>query len=123
MKETLCWSCRVPGTGGCEWDRDFKPVEGWEANPTKLRLWEKGGNGTDSFCVISCPKYQKIESGRKSDGRASPMSEDMLERFLFLGFTDREIARRTGLAVCTVKKRRLNFWKKQKEQENERKDG
>ncbi len=123
MKDTLCWSCQVPGTGGCDWDKHFKPVEGWEAVPTKLRLWEKGGNGTDSFCVTACPLYQPIQRGRPTDGRASPMSDDVLERYLFLGFTDREISRRTGLAVCTVKKRRLKFWKNRKEQGNERKDG
>lgn len=118
MKETLCWSCRVPGTGGCSWDKNFQPVEGWEAEPTKLRLWEKGGNGTDSFCVTACPLYQPVQSGRPADGRASPMSDEVLERYLFLGFTDREISRRTGLALCTVRKRRQKFWRNRKEQGN-----
>lgn len=86
MKETLCWSCRVPGTGGCEWDRDFQPVEGWEAQPTKLRLWEKGGNGMDSFCVTACPLYHPVDRAeRKAEirGRISAMSEEVLERYIF----------------------------------------
>lgn len=124
MKETLCWICRVPGTGGCSWDRSLQPVEGWDAKPTKLRLWT--GYYVDTFCVKSCPLYQPDgQQGRDKDNRgmATPLSDEALERYIFAGFTDREISRRTGLALCTVKKRRQKFWRKRKEQENERKDG
>lgn len=60
--ETLCFSCvhAVPveskGTG-CPWSRDFRPVKGWDAEPTTLRLSAKAQDG--SFFVRACPKFRE----------------------------------------------------------------
>lgn len=56
IKGQLCWSCkRAVPKKGCEWADSFKPVKGWIAKPTKLKLRE--GHYIDSYAVISCPKY------------------------------------------------------------------
>ena len=47
---TLCWSCGR-ACGGCSWSREFKPVKGWEAVPTRIH------DEVDSYHVIHCPKY------------------------------------------------------------------
>ena len=52
---TLCWNCEK-ATGGCSWSRDFTPVEGWKAKPTKIK--EDGGKTIiDSFIVKKCPEF------------------------------------------------------------------
>lgn len=55
-KDQLCWTCKraVPNRG-CEWADKLKPVKGWYAIPTKIRMCE--GKYTDSYKIISCPKY------------------------------------------------------------------
>lgn len=54
VKETLCWTCKLVGTGRCSWDRELKPVEGWKAEPTKI--WRsRTRDWYNSYRVISCP--------------------------------------------------------------------
>lgn len=116
-KKTLCWTCTVPGTGGCSWDKEFQPVEGWEAEPTRLRS-DSGMYDTESYAVKACPLYQPMTRDTTIDGRASVLSDTTLERWLMAGFTDREIARRTGLAVSTVVRRRQKYLRERKEDKN-----
>lgn len=53
-KETLCWTCSLVGTSKCSWDREFKPVNGWEAEETKI--WNSMKQDYwKSYRVISCP--------------------------------------------------------------------
>lgn len=55
-RTTLCWTCTRPGTGGCSWDKEFKPVEGWKAE--RNDLWTTGKNRyTESYIVEECPLY------------------------------------------------------------------
>ncbi len=54
--KTLCWTCKN-AVGDCSWSRRFEPVEGWTAEPTKIKLDVNSGAKTDSFCVIKCPEY------------------------------------------------------------------
>lgn len=52
--ETLCWKCAraYPGNG-CEWADNFRPVDGWTAEPTL-----KGGlEPIRSYRVSECPKF------------------------------------------------------------------
>ena len=60
-KGTLCWKCKhsVPNgiDAGCDWSLDKKPVEGWDAQPTRMKIAE--GTYTKSFNVIKCPKFEK----------------------------------------------------------------
>ncbi len=52
-KNTLCWSCKR-SIGDCEWSNFFVPVYGWNAEKTTIRM---GTRRTESYRVISCPKY------------------------------------------------------------------
>ena len=51
---TLCWGCKN-ACGGCAWSRDFKPVEGWEADKTTVKC--DNGIVYRSYHVKSCPEY------------------------------------------------------------------
>lgn len=54
---TLCWYCQnaVPGGGrGCSWSRSFKPVDGWDAEPTQRAV---SGQDPDSYRVADCPEF------------------------------------------------------------------
>jgi hypothetical protein len=53
--DTLCWKCQN-ATGGCSWSQELKPVEGWVAKKTKIRL-QRGANDIDSFIVRKCPEF------------------------------------------------------------------
>lgn len=54
QNQTLCWDCRK-ACGGCPWADEFRPVRGWDAEETILRL----GNGTEtqSYRVSKCPLF------------------------------------------------------------------
>lgn len=54
MSDTLCWKCTRPGTGGCCWDRELKPVPGWTAEPAET-------DGFQTYHVIRCPEYREID--------------------------------------------------------------
>lgn len=43
---TLCWDCERSYKKTCNWAKDFKPVDGWDADETK--------NG---YLVKSCPEF------------------------------------------------------------------
>lgn len=55
-KSSLCWDC-ANACRKCPWSRDFKPVPGWEATPTKV--YQAEGKYEDSFFVHSCPMFEK----------------------------------------------------------------
>ena len=50
-----CWTCQN-SCGGCNWSREFKPVDGWEAEKTILI---SNGEYADSYRIISCPEYKR----------------------------------------------------------------
>ena len=55
-KETLCWECKK-ATGGedCPWANEFKPVEGWTAIPTLVKV--QVGQKEQSYIVSKCPLF------------------------------------------------------------------
>ena len=62
----LCWYCDKAG-GKCSWSRDFTPVQGWKAKPTKVPAYTTG-NGKkkkkiylDSFEVHECPEFEPLK--------------------------------------------------------------
>ena len=59
---TLCWDCKN-AVLGCSWSRDFVPVEGWKAVPTKVYGGEE--RVTDSFNVLECPEFVPDERCEK----------------------------------------------------------
>lgn len=61
---SLCWSCAnsVPNredTRGCSWSREFKPVEGWEAEECVTVIDRQNGTSyvRTSFTVKNCPEF------------------------------------------------------------------
>lgn len=64
---TLCWRCvnAVPdGERGCSWSREFKPVDGWDAEPTLVRAkygaFDHHKTGfIESFQVKACPEFEE----------------------------------------------------------------
>lgn len=56
-KPTLCWTCTRPGTGGCSWDKELKPVEGWKAQSSPVLMSNKGL--CESYIVEKCPLYEE----------------------------------------------------------------
>lgn len=63
---TLCWTCEK-ACGRCSWSKDFLPVDGWSAIPTKILVLNTKSNGvrerifTDSFDVYYCPEFELLE--------------------------------------------------------------
>ena len=55
--QTKCWNCR--NATKCEWSQG-KPVPDWCAIPTKIRNRQSEDGFTDSYFVVYCPKYEKI---------------------------------------------------------------
>lgn len=64
--DTLCWDCAKSGYGGvseCPWERDFEPVEGWEAERNDLNSVHASRNG-ESYCVKACPLFEKMDMAK-----------------------------------------------------------
>ena len=81
-KDTLCWSCKN-ACGKCSWSKYFEPVEGWQAEPTKIKqLYNGFVHSIESFCIIKCPKYRK-ENGIKITNRALARQLGISERTLY----------------------------------------
>ena len=65
--DTLCWDC-AKATGKCSWSKNFVPVEGWEADPTKVKngfiTWKgrKIFSLVDSFDVHECPEFEPMDA-------------------------------------------------------------
>ena len=61
--DTLCWDCEK-AVGKCSWSKNFVPVEGWKAVPTKIQNGNHTWKGrrikdvTDSFDVYECPEFE-----------------------------------------------------------------
>lgn len=120
MKETLCWKCSVPGTGGCSWDREFVPVRGWIATPTRIWLNYKQ-TSMRSYCVKSCPLFRPEKPRACYDLLGGPrkMSEESFEACLSQGLDDATIAAMFDLEVDSVRKRRARRAKRmEKEEQN-----
>ena len=58
-KKQPCWTCKNC-YGGCNWSRDFEPVEGWIAEKTFI---ESNEEYADSYKILYCPEY--MEDKRK----------------------------------------------------------
>ena len=63
---TICWDCEKQ-CGKCDWSREFKPVEGWKAIPTKIvTRGRKYNDGMiDSYNVYECPEFELRERLKK----------------------------------------------------------
>ena len=63
---TLCWDC-AKAVKGCSWSRDFEPVPGWKAVPTKIygKARSDDNRRIDSFAVYECPEFVPDERCEK----------------------------------------------------------
>ena len=61
FKSTLCWICQKAG-GNCSWSKDFTPVEGWNAKPTKISCAESPTGYIESYRVKECPEFELLET-------------------------------------------------------------
>ncbi len=114
IKETLCWSC-ANACGGCEWSqKKAKPVPGWTAEKTKIRLDK--GKTSESYLVIKCPKYKpdgkEHDAKRvKSDRKVTPEEIAYIVSERDSGRTYADIARDLEMPQSTV---RANYKRNQK---------
>lgn len=74
-QEQLCAKC-ANACGGCRWSDDLLPVEGWDAEPTKVYI--DSGTPMDSFLVKSCPMF-------KPDGprHVKSLTDDAFYRLIY----------------------------------------
>ena len=117
MQETLCWSCAVPGSEKCSWDRSLTPVEGWTAVPAKT-------DGFDTYCVIHCPMYQKDRPRRAAKPQENEhrpqvytlrkrlaLTDALIELCDSMGMSLAEVSELTGVRSGIIYRRRLKVRK------------
>lgn len=76
--DSLCQECF---NFGCSWHKEFKPVDGWEAEPTTK---SDGSKVIESYRVTRCPEFQLRHADEWKRVRV------------------REIAEITGVSIRTV---------------------
>lgn len=55
--DTICWDCkRATGGQGCPWADKLEPVEGWEAEQTKIKYYLEE---YASYKVKKCPLFKE----------------------------------------------------------------
>ena len=82
-QSTICWNCSK-ACRGCSWSRNFQPVDGWQATPTKV--YQANGKTLDSFIVHNCPQFEK-----DTIGSITPIKPDILA--IKLGISRRALYR------------------------------
>ena len=68
---TLCWRCEN-ACAKCSWSKDFTPVEGWVAIPTKIRESHEGT--IDSYIVLKCPQFADDTDQYRPSPKIAPPS-------------------------------------------------
>ena len=62
----LCWDCEK-ACGRCSWSKNFTPVEGWKAKPTKMLISTTNGKGglrkyySDTYEIHECPEFEPLK--------------------------------------------------------------
>lgn len=107
----------MSGSSGCAWDRELKPVEGWTATPTRLRMLT--GQFVRSYIVTACPCYRPVDrQGRDAGKRVSSLDDKTLGRWLAAGCSDDWIALQSGLSRSTVRQYRQRYQRARKREES-----
>ena len=69
---TLCWNCEK-ACKKCSWSKNFIPVPGWKAIPTKIscgyKYKKKDPHIVDSFDVYECPEFELLQSIKDNFGK------------------------------------------------------
>ena len=55
-RRQLCWDCAKATNSGCNWSRNFTPVEGWDAEATTICTQCKI-NSIPSYYIRGCPEF------------------------------------------------------------------
>ena len=85
-KSSICIDC-AKCEAKCSWSSRFVPVEGWEAEYV-----EGGPNRLPSYCVISCPEFEKDRETPKTS--YVPTRSELFYKMLISGGKDDD---KTGL--------------------------
>lgn len=73
----LCWNCEK-ACGKCSWSKNFTPVPGWNATPTKIISYTTSVAGNkrhrkkfyiDSYEIHGCPEFELMEMIKRNIGR------------------------------------------------------
>ncbi len=122
--DTLCWGCDK-ACGKCSWSREFVPVPGWKAIPTKIFQWTSKGEHrrkcyTNSFDVYECPEFEPLKvvdtlrflkevdvekvkkKGEPEKRRKRERLESAIETMIEMGMSYSQIAAETGVSRTTV---------------------
>lgn len=63
---TLCWDCTNSGHGNtsiCPWEREFKPVDGWDAEMSMKEItYDKFRRSVETYFVKACPLFEQQPS-------------------------------------------------------------
>lgn len=108
-RHSLCWACDRPGTGSCSWDKELKPVEGWEAEESVFH----GSEDSVTYHVIRCPLFLQGRPIKESRTERMTTPED-LEAMLSLlkeGYSGYYISKEMGLSPRTPMYYREKFIK------------
>lgn len=62
----MCWGCDN-ACGGCNWSDSLKPVEGWNAIKTRIKINAETGEYTDSYFIIECPEFKREKKRLRHD--------------------------------------------------------
>jgi hypothetical protein len=84
---TLCWSCEN-ACKKCSWSKNFIPVPGWKAIPTKIFVSEHSATPyIDSFDVYECPEFELLESIKRKlvekAGKIMPDKKALIRKMYF----------------------------------------
>lgn len=102
-RDTLCWDCEKQ-CGKCSWSKEFKPVNGWKAIPTKIM----GGVGKyerciESFLVIECPEFELLKRLEKRTVPKRSIIEGVNYKCLKeSGVSQGQLAKASGVSNATV---------------------
>ena len=60
-KHNICWDCQK-AVCGCNWSRNFTPVEGWEAELIEYQPWDTNDSHPHTtYHITKCPEFVKDE--------------------------------------------------------------
>lgn len=82
---TLCFNCEK-ACGGCSWSKNFTPVDGWKAIPTKILCGyklKKKPHIVDSFDVYECPEFELLQSIKDNFGRPNFNTIDIKQAVMY----------------------------------------
>jgi hypothetical protein len=78
-EQTLCWRCKNTYADKCCWFKDFTPVPGWDAVPTKLSAVSEARvpRYVDSYLVRRCPNFEPLEGFEPIEGPSANFDKNM----------------------------------------------